>query len=690
MRIRQNISIFGKILLPFCIGIWVLHAADNTKLNLPVLIFIILTIILSLIISFLYRLLKVYHHKELLAILINLLFFSLGLFWYSNANLIQNPANFSNHQADFLRISVADEPQQHGSILRFKARVLANYTGHQKQQTSGYLLVALHYDSAFPVQLQYGENYYIPARYKVIAAPYNPAEFDFSSWLAMQNIHHQIFLQPEELIASRIKTGPALISFVLALRKNQVALYRRLIKDDNAFAVASTLILGYRADLSAETLSAYSKTGTIHALSVSGMHVGIIYLVLNQALGWMDRKVWLKWSKVLLLLILIWGYAVLTGCSASVLRSAIMLSIFILAKSFQNQVNSYQVLYFSAFCLLLYNPFLLWDVGFQLSYLAVLGLIYLQPKLEQLIHFKSLWLRKLWSLISLSIAAQLFTFPLSSYYFHQFPVYFILSNLFIVLPVTLLMYIGMLLLLFRLYWIAPLFEWLIIFMNRGLEKIAALPCSSINMIWFTKPELLLLCLFLLLSCMALQQKNKYYLALSLLTAGCFQVMLVKDELSAARQQKIIPFTLNRNYAVAFISSNQAILITDLLPGDPAFKFHIQPALDQLKISEITCLKWKETWTSKTLQIREHQLFFRNFRVLLLDTAFNHWDIKGDPVFDAIWVHGEPQLKMDKLRSAITFKEIWVDATNRNYSIQRYQKYTINFSKSILVLKPGLR
>ena len=690
MRIRQTISIFGRILLPFCIGLWVLHAADNTKLNLPALISTIFVFILSLIISFLYTLLKVYHYKSLLAILINLLFFSLGLLWYSNADMLGNPNNFSHHQADFLSISIADEPQLHGTVLRFKAKVLANYTGHQKQQTSGYLLIALASDSAHPVPLHYGENYLIPAHYKAVTAPDNPAEFDFRFWLAMQNIHHQLFLQPEELIAARTNTGMPLISFALALRKSQVAIYRNLLKDDNAFAVASTLILGYRADLSAGTLAAYSKTGTIHALSVSGMHVGIIYLVLNWALSWMDRKTWLKWSKVLLLLILIWGYAVLTGCSASVLRSAIMLSIFILAKAVQNQANSYQVLYFSAFCLLLYNPFLFWDVGFQLSYMAVLGLIYLQPKLEQLFSFKSFWLRKLWSLISLSVAAQLFTFPLSSYYFHQFPVYFILSNLFIVLPVTLLMYMGILLLLFRLYWIAPLFEWLIIFMNRGLEKIAALPYSNINMIWFTKTELILLCLFLLLLCTALQQKNKYYFTLSLLSLGCFQVMLVKDELSAARQQKIIPFTLNRNYAVAFISSARAVLVTDLQPADQAFKFHIQPALDQLKVREITCLKWEEACHTKNPEIREHQLVFGNLRILLLDSTFNNRTIIGKPVFDIIWVHGEPQLKMAELRTAVAFRKIWIDATNSNAAIRRHHLDTINFSKSTLVLKPGFR
>ncbi|KIO79018.1 hypothetical protein TH53_00175 [Pedobacter lusitanus] len=463
-------SIFGKILLPFCIGISVLHGQENTKLNLPVLFISVSIFILILTINNLYRLLKVYNHKTISSVLIYLFFLSLGILWYCNASQLENSNNFSRYPAEFLRISVADEPQQQDSFLRFKAKVYTAYQAMQKQQTTGYLLVTILPGSGHLPELHYGEIYYIPANYKTVEPPYNLAEFDFKSWLALQHIHHQIRLAPRELVSSKEYKGYALIRFALAFRKKQVDVYRKLISDDNAFSVASTLILGYRADLNAETLSAYSKTGTIHALSVSGMHVGIIYLVLNQLLKWMDRKLILKWIKVIILLTLIWFYTLLTGYSASVLRSAVMLSMFILARSAHQHTDSRHILYFSAFCLLLYDPFLLWDIGFQLSYSAISGLIFLQPQLEKLIRFKSYLLQKPAGLLSLSVSAQVFTYPLSCYYFHQFPVFFMISNLFITLPVILLMYIGIILLIFDLYWLSPLFEWLIIFMNEGLKK----------------------------------------------------------------------------------------------------------------------------------------------------------------------------------------------------------------------------
>ncbi|MBB6502123.1 ComEC/Rec2 family competence protein [Pedobacter cryoconitis] len=683
---QNTTAVFGRILLPFCIGIWVLQGTDYTKLNLPALQITIILIILLLIFNLLYRLLKVYNHKQLIGVLINLLFFTFGIQTYQRADETQNSNNFSRSPAEFLKISISSEPQQQGSMIRFKASVMNVYTVNKKQRSSGTILVTIRSASFHPTVPHYGEVYLIPAAYRAIEPPYNAAEFDFRYWLAMQHIHYQIFLLPEELIPLQQYSGTALIGFALKLRKQQVNQYRRLIKNDDAFAVASTLILGYRADLNAETLAAYSRTGTIHALSVSGMHVGIIYFVLNWLLGWMNSKRFMKWVKVILVLCTIWFYTLLTGYSASVLRSAIMLSVYVLGKAIHQETNSYHILFFSAFCLLFYNPFLLWDVGFQLSYMAVLGLVYLQPKLQQLVSSRYQLVQKLWNLISISIAAQVFTFPLSCYYFHQFPVYFIISNLFITLPVILLMYIGIFLLIFHLYWISPLFECLIILMNRGLEKIAALPYSGISAIWLSRTGLVLLCSFLFFLFFSLTYKKKHFLAISLLSLASLQGIRINDKIIARHQQKIILFSLNRNYAAGFINGEHAILVTDLKTGDKAFKFHIQPALDQSGIRSVICIPWNTTIHQYGLTINEHQLVFGNYRVLLLDSSFNGQRIKLRPLFNAVWIHGNPRIKMDEFRQDVSFNKLWIDATNKSYAIQNYQRDTINFRSSTLVLR----
>ena len=589
MTYRAEI-IFVIILPSFSTGILISYGLHFTELNLVLLIFCLSSFIIILLIRFLYKSIKVYNHKAWSGLALNIFFLSLGAWLCEHYKTSTNSDNFTRFQADYLQIRVAEEPQLRNHILRFSAEVLHAYTVREKHKSTGNLLVAIRTDSLRPIAINYGEVYFIPGTYTNVLPPSNPAEFDFQFWLANRNIHQQIFLHPQQINGNEENSGNPIIRFSLNLRKQQVAYYHKLLKDDEAFAVASTLILGYRADLSAETLAAYSKTGTIHALSVSGMHVGIIYIVIEWALRFLNRKRSLKFIKLLLVLTLIWFYTILTGCSASVLRSAIMLSVFVLAKAWDRNSNSYNILAFSAFCLLLYNPFLVWDVGFQLSFLSVFGLIYLQPLIHQLVYLENKWLEKLWSLISLSLAAQIVTFPLSIYYFHQFPVYFIISNLFINIPITFLMYIGIVILILKFDWIGPVFEWLIIFNNKGLEFISRLPYSSIGAIWINRIELILLCLFLSVFIVALEKFSKRLLLSSLIILLFFQMHITWDKLISYQQNNSIVFKLHKNFAVTHIFSQKAYIATDLKVTDKTFIFSVQPALDQLRVKEIVFIK----------------------------------------------------------------------------------------------------
>jgi len=693
MAMESQAHIFLRILVPFCAGIGVLHYTHFTKLNLLLPIFVIFTVFLLFIFNYLYRSLEVYHHKKKLALLLYLSFFLLGAVCLWSSPDALDDDHFSVGKAKYLKIYVADEPRETTGLLRFKARVIAGGNTKKMGSSGGLLMISLPAGGGHFQKVSYGQVYLIPARFNLIPAPGNPAEFDSKTWMANQHIYHQAFLSSEELIFLPQQRGSTLIRFALKLRKQQVELYRSLIKSDEAFAVAATLILGYRAELDAETMAAYAKTGTIHALSVSGMHVAMVYLILEYALGWMNRKAALKWLKLIVILALVWFYTLITGCSASVLRSAIMLSMLILTKSLHKNTGGYHILALSAFFLLFYDPCLLWDAGFQLSYLAVFGLIYLHPRIYALLSFSCWPLRQAWGIISVSLAAQLFTWPLSLYYFHQFPVYFLVSNLFIALPVAILMYAGLAILLFRLYWLAGPFEWLLTFMNHGLEQIASLPCSTIHAVWISKTELALLFMGMLCVVTGICERRKYDLMAGVFLMILFQGMMLSDKAEARRQMTIILYSLNRNYAAAFIRSDKALLITDLSAADRVFKFHIQPALDQRKIKYITCLPWHMIYRQggnqmklEGLAIDDHQLRFRNFRVLLADSFLNHKRIIGMPAFDAIWIHGNPSIQVAELRKSIRFKKIWLDATNRNGLISEIEKDTLKFKSSILVFK----
>ncbi len=593
---------------------------------------------------------------------------------------------FGNYTYNQLKIWINDEPQFENGIFRFTAIVTRVYQDNKSYPVIGKLLVAIKTDSLNKTSYGYGDELIITANCSPVNPPYNPGEFDFKNWLASKNSYLQTFIKENKVIKTKSNKGNSILKYALDLRKKQIEIYKKLIKDKEAFAVASTLILGYRADLSNETLSSYSKTGTIHALSVSGMHVGIIYVVLDWMLSFMNRKRMLRIVKVLIICVLIWFYSLLTGFSPSVLRSAIMLTVYILAKSFNKDTNSYNILAFTACCLLIYNPFLVWDVGFQLSFLAVFGLIYLHPKIYKWFYFKPRWADWIWSSIALSLAAQIATFPLSIYYFHQFPLYFIFSNLFILIPITLLMYLGICILLFKVYFLAPIFEWLIIFINDGLKWIADLPFSGVNQIWIDKFQLTLLTIAVIFGLIGLSMYKKRYVLISALFFLIFQLSLTIHAITCKRQKKIAFLTLQKGYGVAFIHSETAIIVSNLSANDKNFQFYIQPALDQLQIKNIKCIKWEADTNLTFFRKENHQIIFNGYRILLLDDYFNHKVIRETPIFNAVWIHQNPKSHLSDLRKSVIFESIVIDANNYTNTIKTYSNEANKFQIQSHILK----
>lgn len=678
--------IFVRILFPYILGICIFYCFPLLAYIkwLTLTLFVILLSILFLNVT--YKRFNIYRYKGAVGILIYILFFNLGSLFCLLNNESLNQNYFAKTNCNYLKVWVNNEPQQNGNIVRFKTKVVSGYQKNKQISLSGQMLLTVKLDSLKPIQLKYGDEMMIPVSYTEVEPPYNPAEFDFKAWLGSQNIYHQAFIDQNHIVSTKNNVGNPIIKMALNIREKQVAKYRILIKSDEAFSVASTLILGYRADLSKETLSAYSKTGTIHALSVSGAHVAIIYVVLDFMFFFLNKNRALRIVKLLLVCALIWGYALLSGLSPSVVRSAIMISILITAKVLSKKTNSYNILAFSAFCQLIYNPFLIWDVGFQLSYLAVFGLIYLQPKIYNIFYAEHNWIDKLWSFTSMSLAAQIVTFPLSIYYFHQFPLYFLLANLFIAVPLMLMMYLGIMVLIPSFGFLAPVFEWIINFTNAALNWISNLPYASFSSIWINLPEFILLSLSLGLFIYTLTKFNKQLLFTSLFLFVCYQLLIVRDDLKVFHQRKIIFFSLRKNYAAAFINGKEAVLISDLNSEDKNYAFSIQPALAQLQLKKIYFINFKKDTVLMHFTLKNNQITFFQYRILLIDENLNNKKINGDAAFSSIWLSGNTKFNLGKIDTGIKYKTAIIDATNKDYKIRILKKYIENNNIDVHVLK----
>src|ERR1700761_4052590 len=511
---------FVVLIVPFLLGIGLglslLAGANLTALTICFFAISVIFILLNLT----YTRFKVYNFRWLGGVFMSLILFLVGWINAITCNELNNKNHFANANAQYLVIKINSEPILKNGLLRFTANVEQSIYQNTKTNTSGTLLIAIK-DSAAK-KLYYGDELLIRAKYTPIDPPFNPAEFNYKKYLANQNVYYQSFLYPKQYVVLATNAGNPVVAYSLRLRQRFIEKFKRNMHDTAAVAVASTLILGYKADLSDDVMQAYSKTGTIHVLSVSGAHVAIIYILLGWALGFLERYKYGKLIKAVLIITLIWYYSLLSGFSPAVCRAAVMISMIIIGKTYSRYINTLNVLAISAFALLLYNPLFIADVGFQLSYLAVCGLVIFQPIVYKWFAFKNNWADKLWALCSVSIAAQVITFPLSAFYFHQFPVYFLFSNLFIIIPTAVIMYAGIIYLaLPQIPYIskfaALVLEKSILLMNKGLTIIENLPWASYGKIWLTIPEYLLLYIIIISVFYFMYDKKTWLLQLAL---GC--------------------------------------------------------------------------------------------------------------------------------------------------------------------------
>ena len=255
----------------------------------------------------------------------------------------------------------------------------------------------------------------------------NPGEFDVKSFWNNKDIYQIGFVGEDDYKLVKTITDPWWGKWNSIIRQFLTDKLRLILKGES-LGVGVALLLGDKQLLSQEVRSSFSNAGAMHVLAVSGLHVGIVLFILMNILGRFSRFISTKYAVVISILV-IWIYAGITGFSPSVLRASFMFSVLAIAQLTGRNKSSMNVLFFSAFVLLMFNPLWIYDIGFQLSYLAMIGIFMLYEPIFKLFYFRNKWATKIWQGTAVGFAAQLITSPLTLYYFHQFPNYFILTNL---------------------------------------------------------------------------------------------------------------------------------------------------------------------------------------------------------------------------------------------------------------------
>jgi len=295
-------------------------------------------------------------------------------------------------------------------------------------------VVAYFSKEGFDSTITTGDQLIVLARPQRIKNSGNPFEFDYRKMMERRDIRFSVYLPS----GTYLKTGRQIRSINNLAEKTRdqlIAKFPAILPDREERSVVSALTLGYRTEIAQDTLDYFASTGAMHVLSVSGLHVALIYMILGFLLAFLRRG---KAGPVIFAVIMIsslWVYAFLSGFSPPVQRATVMFTFVIIGENLRRPVNIYNSLTASALFLILLNPNVLFDVGFQLSYLAIFGIVLIQPVLYNMLNLTNPALKWLWALFTVSVAAQLITFPLGLFYFNQFPNFFWLSN-FVVVPVT--------------------------------------------------------------------------------------------------------------------------------------------------------------------------------------------------------------------------------------------------------------
>lgn len=369
--------------------------------------------------------------------------------------------------------------------------------------------------------LQRGARLWVHTRLSPPANNGNPDEFDYVRYLRRKRVAGTAYIASGHWRTAGQDSLRSFRQAALDRRGQVVNLYRNLGFEGDELAVLSALTVGYKDELSDDIVETYSVSGASHVLALSGLHIGFIYALLL----FVCRPLWRRWRciKPLLLLLVVaflWGFAFLTGLSSSVVRSVVMFSLLAAASLQPEKPLTMNTLAATAFLMLLYNPVWLFDVGFQLSFAAVASILLLQPRIYSLWRVENRLLRYLWSLITVSVAAQAGTAPLVVLYFSRFSTHFLLTNLWVIPMVSLVLYAAVALLV-----LTPLPVWqqtfaavvrdLVSLQNEVLRWIERLPYSSMDGLWMDVCEVLLCYLLLILGYQAFVRRTFRPLALFL-------------------------------------------------------------------------------------------------------------------------------------------------------------------------------
>ena len=573
---------------------------------------------------------------------------------------------------------VASQPEERAKTYRVELEIRRGEWKRQQtekrwQALSGRVIVYL--DKAGVTIPRYGEVWLVSGPPRPIDPPLNPGEFNYKRYLSYRNIEHQQYLRPFQRQILAVDPPNQITNLATVVNRWADSVFTHQVGTRAEYGLVNAMILGVRDDLDTELYRAYSAAGAVHILSVSGLHVGILFTVLTFLLSFLIKRPRGKLLMAAIQLLILWFYALVTGFSPPVLRSAAMFTMLIIADASGRQQQLVNTLGASAFFILCFDPYALFSAGFQLSYLAVAGIGAWQSSLYQSVTFRNKWANRLWELTAVALVAQLITFPLGVFYFHQFPTYFLLANPIVIVMSELLLPLAMATLAFSwvpyvndlLGWLLQKTAWLL---NFAVTQTSQLPGAAWDGLWLSSMAMVLIYIVIICGIALLLTRNRAYLWATCLTALMLAGLTLWNDYAQAHQRRLAVHFLPHRTAISLTDGHQSTLLTDLDSTDTrSYDFYLKNTFGQWGVSNLTRANAKRTDTLGNIpayhQTRDYALWVWRGKTLLLVNKLNgrnHWKLPA--VVDYLIIRRNALNSWNQLNGRVVARHLIFDDSNK--------------------------
>jgi competence protein ComEC len=593
-------------------------------------------------------------------ILVFSLFFLIGFFNYT----LRLPPAIPNHYTNTtfqentlfqLKISEALKPDL------FNTKYIAEVIAMNERKSVGKVLLLLQKDSTS--QTLYVDDLIVVSKeFQPVRAPKNPNQFDYAAYMKTLGVYGQLQIKHRDILIAE-KGRTTLTGFSENIRNQLIDKLKSTSLQENERSILQALVLGQRRDIDKDLYKDYAAAGAIHILAVSGLHVGILYFILLFLFSPFTYFKYGSLTRSIVIVVLLWCFAVLAGLSPSVVRAVTMFSFFTFATAIKRPTNSINTLFLSFFLLLLLRPNWLFHVGFQLSYLAVFAILWIQPKLYKMYQPKFYIDKLFWGIITVTIAAQLGILPLSLYYFHQFPGLFFLTNI-VILPILgVLLASGLLLVLLAAFnWLPDVFvkgyNVCLTLLNSFISWVARQETFLFQDIPFSK-ELVVGSYLLLAGTVLLWKQFCYKRALFFLTSVVVLIGILLWEKRQAATTEMVVFHINRKSLIGIKEHRQlTVFKSDTVFSETSSSYPIQAYKTAAKIK------------SYSEQSLPKYFRFKKESILVLDSIGVYPE--GVAVSILVLIQS-PKVNLERLIDSLRPHQIIADGSNYRSYVKRWRE-----------------